>query len=520
MRGHRESLALSLFLFIQFCGGCSMKDTDMKSEKIRVAFKYDKPASYYDPANISFAPEYDFLENIYSTLLEYSPEGELVGSLAESFEWVGSEARFRIRPDLRTIDGRRIDAHDVETSLKRLFIVGGNTHGDLKDVVCPDKKLTKLSDNCPGMEVRDSGKTFVFKLKEKKVFLFPMLTSIDFAIIPADSLDRDSLKIKDYRNTSGPYFISKDSPEGGIELSANPAHFHYSKSIPQEVLFVPSGKVDPMESLELFSKNKADFITTIDSIPPDVMIDYAKKHPGEASLHATHALDTFLLIFTAKGLRNFSERERFAIGRTYRELFLKDCLKKPGYEAAEQIFPAFGGGALSEEQLSGIRAKMLAADIGGIKEKSFRAWNVNFTGSLDTIEAEFEKIFPAATLQKIRKIPGRVDYAAEKLAEPDFYLMRTDMGFQEDINLLSYYLGIDFFSLEKAKVKPWLRGYIANPNKNERLLMLRELHFNTLSGAAIIPLAKTPYTALARKPWEFNMSKYHANDPVWRIFQP
>lgn len=492
----------------------------MKSGKIRVAFKYDKPASYYDPANISFAPEYDFLENIYSTLLEYSPDGELVGSLAESFEWAGTEARFRIRPGLRTIDGRSIDATDVETSLKRLFILGGNTHGDLKDVVCPDKDLKKLSDKCPGMEVRDSGRTFVLKLKEKKVFLFPMLTSIDFSIVPADSINKDSLKIEDYRNTSGPYFVSKDSPNGEIELSANPGHFHYSKNIPQEVLFVPSGKTDPVESLDLFSKNKADFITTIDSIPPDVMISYAELHQKEASLHATHALDTFLLIFTTKGLRTFSESERFAIGRVYRELFLKDRLKKPGYEAAEQIFPAFGGGGLSEEQLSGIRTKMLAADARALKDKVFTAWNVNFTGDLDAVETELKKTFPAAQVQKTRKIPGRVDYASEKLTEPDFYLMRTDMGFQEDINLLSYYLGIDFFSLDKAKAKPWLRKYISNPDKSERLMMLRELHFNTLSSATVIPLAKTPYTALARKPWQFNMSKYHANDPVWRIFRP
>lgn len=511
---------LSLFVLMQCCFGCASKDTGMNAEKFRVAFKYDKAAEFYDPANISFAPEYDFLENIYSTLVEYSPDGELVGSLAESFEWVGSEARFRLRPGLQTIDGRPIDANDVEASFKRLFILGGNTHGDLKDVVCPDNNLKTLSDKCPGMEVRDSGRTFVFKLKEKKVFLFPMLTSIDFAVIPAGSFDKSTLKIKDYRNTSGPYYVAKDSPAGAVELSANPRHYHYSERIPQEVVFVPVGKDGQLESLDLFSKNKADFITTIDSIPPDIMIDYASKHPGEASLHTTHALDTFMLIFTAKGMRSFTESERFAIGREYRKLFQAACLKKPGYEAAEQIFPAFGGGGLSEEQLAGIRAKMAAADASALKGRKLDVWNVNFTASFDPVEAEFRKAFPASAVQRLRKIPGRVDYASEKLNEPDFYLMRTDMGFQEDINLLSYYFGIDFFYLDKAERKTWLRRYIATPDKNERLAMLRELHFNTLSKAAIIPLAKTPYTALARKPWIFNMSKYHANDPVWRISRP
>ena len=152
----RESIALSLLVFISLFCGCGLMDSDMKTKKLRVAFKYDKPASYYDPVNISFAPEYDFLENIYSTLVEYSPASELVGSAAESFEWVGNKARFKMRAGLCTVGGTAIDADDVEISFKRLFILGGNTHGDLKEVVCPNAELRSLSDSCPGMQVRDS----------------------------------------------------------------------------------------------------------------------------------------------------------------------------------------------------------------------------------------------------------------------------------------------------------------------------------------------------------------------------
>ena len=488
-------------------------------EKFRVAFKYDKPATCYDPVNISFATEYDFLENIYSTLVEYSPKGELVGSVAESFEWVGSEAHFRIRPDLFTIDGQRIDANDVELSFKRLFILGGTTHGDLKEVVCPNQELKSLSDECAGMQVRNGGRTFVLILKDKSVFLFPMLVSIDFAIIPKDSMDKVTFKIKDYKNTSGPYFVSKDSSIGQIELSANPNHFHYSEKIPQKVVFVPSGRTDKLESLRLFSENKVDFITTTDSVPPDVIMDYFNKHKEDAELHATHALDTFMLIFTKRGMGIFSEKDRFTIGKEFRQIFQRRYLKKQGYEAAEQIFPAFGGGGLSEDQLYQIKSKMASADNDAVKKKNITVWNVNITNDFESTEDEYKSIFPTVKFEKPGEIPGRVDYAAEKLSEPDFYLIRTDMGFQEDINLLSYYLGSDFFFLPKGGAKQWLRKYIATQDKEKRLQLLRELHFQTLSNAAIIPLAKTPYTALVRKPWKFNMSKFHANDPIWRISQ-
>ncbi|HAH31986.1 MAG TPA: hypothetical protein DCL44_06705 [Elusimicrobia bacterium] len=491
----------------------------METEKLRVAFRYNKPAEYYDPVNISFATEYDFLENIYSTLVEYSPGGELVGAVAESFEWAGTEARFKIRQGLRTIDGKHIDANDVEMSFKRLFILGGNTHGDLKEIVCPNIKLKSFSDKCPEMQVRDGGQTFVFKLKEKKVFLFPMLAAIDFAIIPRDSVDKYTFKIKGYRNTSGPYFVSKDSPSGQIELAPNPVHFHYSPKIPQKVVFVPSDNHNSLDSLSLFSENKADFITTTDSIPPDIMISFANKHKKDAELHSTHAIDTFMLIFTKKGLHRFSENERFTIGREFKRIFQEDYLNKPGYEATDQLFPAFGGGGLSQEQLFTIKSKMSTIESSDVKKKVITVWNMNFTNNFEATEADYKKVFSAIKFKKTGKIPGRVDYAAEKLSEPDFYLARSDMGFQEDINLLSYYFGMDFFYLPKGGQKPWLRKYVSTQDKQERLRLLRELHFQTLLHATVIPLAKTPYTALVRKPWTFHMSKFHANDPVWRISQ-
>lgn len=495
--------------------GCGKEDMNKDLTTLRVAFKYDKPAAHYDPANIMFAPEYDFLENIYSTLVQYSPQGELIGSIAERFEWIGSEARFTIRSDLRTIDGRIIDANDVEISLKRLFILAGNTHGNLKDIVCPAITLKTLSDNCPGMEVADGGRVLVLKLKEKKPFLFPMLASMDFAVIPKDSIDKKTLKIKDYRNTSGPYFVLKDSPHGEIELAPNPNHFHYSKKIPQKVLFVPSGKTDKIEALKFFEKGKVDFITTTDSVPPDIMIDYANKNRKLAELHLTYPLDTFLLIFTEKGRKRFSRCERHAIGEKFKKIFLSTYLKKSGYEVAKQIFPAFGGGGLSERELSKITFDKCPNNLPPVKIK---VWNINFTGDFESLESEYIKIFPKIEFINVRKIPGRTNYADEGLDEPDFYLMRTDMGFQEDINLLSYYLGIDFFYLKKSETKKWLLKYVSTQDKKIRLSMVRDLHFKTLDAAVVIPLVKTPYTALVRKPWRFKMSKFHANDPIWQIY--
>ena len=56
--------------------------------KLRVAFPYNKTVDAYEPTKIHLAPEYIFLENIYSPLIELSKDnGTPVAGLAESFEW-------------------------------------------------------------------------------------------------------------------------------------------------------------------------------------------------------------------------------------------------------------------------------------------------------------------------------------------------------------------------------------------------------------------------------------------------
>src|SRR5690606_8058931 len=108
------------------------KDDNMK---LRVAFPYNKPATHYEPTRIHFGPEYIFLENIYSPLVELSNKnGQPVGGVAEKFQWdeTTNEYYLHIRKNLKTIDGYQITAEDAEFSLKRLLITSSNTHGNFK----------------------------------------------------------------------------------------------------------------------------------------------------------------------------------------------------------------------------------------------------------------------------------------------------------------------------------------------------------------------------------------------------
>ncbi|MEA3306362.1 MAG: hypothetical protein U9Q34_01080, partial [Elusimicrobiota bacterium] len=102
--------------------------------EIKLSSAYNKPLSFYDPVMIENAAQHITLLNIYSPLLEYTSSGKLVSAIATSFRWVGDEAHFKIRPGLKTIDGYKIDAYDIENTFKRLFILRSNTHGDIKNI--------------------------------------------------------------------------------------------------------------------------------------------------------------------------------------------------------------------------------------------------------------------------------------------------------------------------------------------------------------------------------------------------
>lgn len=164
------------------------------------------------------------------------------------------------------------------------------------------KAAPGMGDSCPGIALRDSGRTLALKFAKRNPVIPQTLASLDFAVIPRGSINPSTLAITDYRNTSGPYYVEKDGPGGNLLLKVNPRHFHYSSSIPQEAAFVPYPPSDPLAPLAMFAAGKVDLISTLDKIPCDTMIDFARGHRREANLHRTYPIKLFIATFTHKSL--------------------------------------------------------------------------------------------------------------------------------------------------------------------------------------------------------------------------
>lgn len=479
-----------------------------KDLTLKVAMFYEtKKPSDIDPSRIHFSSEYLYLENIYSPLVEYNINGELVAGVSKSFRWEGNEAIFEIREDLYTADGYKITAYDVEKSFKRLFILSTNTHGNLKDMLCPNIELKSIGESCPNMEVRDNGKIFVMRFKKKHPFLFPMLTAIDFAVIPSISIDDKTLEIKDHRNTSGPYYVLS---EDKLDLQANQKHYHYNEKMPQKIIYVYPKEQTVDSMIDLLKSNEIDHIPTggVGTYP---LIKFHREN-RDINIHLTYPFKLFMLGFTNKGIKRFDSIKRFKIGLIMRQLFLPRYQPSQEFIPTYQIFPVISEGNLASEQLNKLISKINSIKLPGIiKDK------ISILNSPEI--PELKEVFPNIKYVYLKGIYGKIDFKKEKIDEPDLFFFITDMSFQEDINLLTYSINANIFKVRNNEAKLWLKDYMETDDKSERIKKLNKLHYETLSEGYVFPIVFAPYAAILRKPWKFGLSKYYANNPIWRIYR-
>lgn len=479
---------------------------------LRVAFPYAKPASSYEPARIHLAPEYIFLENTYSPLVEVSPKtGEIEPGVAQSYRWVGNELHLTIRDNFKTISGNIITASDAEFSFKRLLAMPGNTHGDFRELICGNTSLASIEDTCQGIRV--DGNDLILKTTDSgKTFLLPMLAAIDFAIVPKSSVDPVSMKIINYKETTGPYYVFRDSENGEIELRANPNHYHFSSVMPQTIELIPSAPSNSNSSLEDFRNDRVDFITTIDAARADDVIAFSRSE-SSATLHTTMNIRSFVLGFSQRGIAELSEDERIAIGAKLRESFSRSFAGVNGYETSHQFFPPFSEGALDKVRMAAIEAKYkrdFPAPTKPLKMTLVRL------GDTSKFIAAVKAVFPQIEISEAEKRPDFLKYSSMD-EMPHMVISGPDTGFQEDIGLISYSMNSGYFGLTKDERKLWLKQYMDIHDKNERLDLLTKLHEAALSQAIIVPLLTAPYAALARKPWKVGLSQLYANNQLWLI---
>jgi hypothetical protein len=281
----------------------------------------------------------------------------------------------------------------------------------------------------------------------------------------------------------------------------------------QEFVFVPTSATGESDTRDLYRAGKVDFITTIDKLNPEKVIDFARQE--KAVLHTTLNLRAYVLVFTERGLKRYSPEERIAIGQVVKGVFQNMYKGISGYEPIDEFFPPFGDGALNDDQMALVKSEYAAKNLPlALKPGSKIA--ILRLSDVDKYKTAIEAKLPGVTVENSEVIPPLYKYKNFD-DMPDMYIGGPDTGFLEDIGLISYSMNVGLFGLSKSEGERWLSRYMAIEDKSDRHAALRNIHFQAIRDGVTVPLVSAPYVAVIRPGWEIRYSQLFSNDLLWRI---
>jgi len=473
-----------------------------------MGFPYRVSIKNFDTLSIINMFQYGMFRNLYGRLIRYNQDGQLMVDLPERFYWQNAFLIFEFGKKVTTVDGHVITAEDAAISLKRNIIYKRSGHGDIRNFLCPGQELKTIDDACEGIEV--VGNKLILKPVKEHYgpLLLSALENADYSIIPKNSLDK-ALKIIDYRNTSGTYFVAKDSTIGEIKLQANPKHYLYSEKMPQEIDLVPG---DVISIWNLFLEDKIDLIST--GVPPVGEAAQLVMSNGneQYNIHKSIPISVNLLLFSKEAITEFSVEQRFFVAQAYAGV-VKTKLNFYEAQPTETFFRKHTNGGLSDRQEAELKSKRNLT-----KRPAFNR-PIEILISNARFEL-FSKSFSEYS-KEIKPIKMGAHSTDLKIHErPHAISMINDSSWLEDMGLIGYNLNFEVFKTFKLEKNKWFENYLALESKEDRNKLLQDLHYENLINAYVYPILVSPYFAVVKKPWTFNMSTLHAGTELWNIRIP
>lgn len=493
----------SLILGLSICAVyIALFRSGLKELRLRVSYPHHESIVSVDTADLRNINLYNIANNLFSRLVEYNSENQLVPGVSEAFVVQNGEVVFTFGKRVQTIDGHIIDAKDAEISLKRLIMLGRSGHGDIRKLLCPNEKLKSIDQECPGIRV-EGNQLLLRPISLNYIpFLISALESADYSIVPKSSLSPNGRKIVDYRNTSGPFYVDKDSDDGAIVLKANKNHYHFNSSMPQEVFLIPTASTKGLEMLE---SRKADLVTTSEYFTgPEAPRILGKE--SKYTVFASQPIRVDVVSFSKASIQKFSAQQRFQAAREYAAVKLK-MYPTPGAEPTTQFFQALSDGSLLPAQLTEIQLLRTS-----VVDKFDQPLQLMVSKQF---VSPYEGKFDPNHIKVIgtEKLP--YDYPVEQ--RPDMCSTNADSAWTENLTLLGHSFEVGFFHLPGLNSDQWLSNYLDTDSKEKRIESLNKLHFDLLKNAVIVPYAAYPYYAVSTKDWSLNFSTFSSTTDLWRI---
>ncbi|MBP9682937.1 MAG: hypothetical protein KBD76_16170 [Bacteriovorax sp.] len=469
---------------------------------------YALPSKELDPINIEFSDDAEFLIGLYSTLITYDETGKIVTQLAQDYSIDKNLLKVNIKRDIKTIDGYEITAEDVAFSFKRLLVMNKNTHGKLDYFLKCENKYQKPSEEFDCLKVENN--TVIFKLKNEQLipFFIRVLSSPDYVVIPKSAINQETLKIIDFRNTTGAYYFASESADKVI-FEKNHGTSSLNFNGPSSIEFVTyDNSRDRL--IELLNENKVDIIPTFYPFTRSLIPDFLKMS-NKYNVYKTLKIRLSYFQFTDRGLKTYSYENRLKIAAKLKYEFLKVFREEYELDNTYEYFPDFGNGRITKEQESILREKLenkVNFQLPPELRVRFMSLPFNKTSSFLT----------SLSLKNDYNITKKSFYAEKIEDQPDIIFHSTDSGFEDNLSLLAYMNSNKIFGLTDSEFEEWINSYVLLPPL-EREKMLNELHYKILSEMRVVPIGFSSYYAVTKRPWKIEAAKMYAGMPLWMIKQ-
>lgn len=489
----------AIVLTILIAGGAVLTKeylSPRQKSSLNLGYMFFGSINEIDPINIQSIYQANIIENIYSRLVDYDKNGQIVCSLCSSFQIDKNNIIFLFENSSRSVSGKAITAADAKASLDRLMKTQTNTHGSLEYY---------LEEKDTAIKVENSKLTLSSKKDAWAPFVLSLLTSMDFSVVPISSLDKTHEKIINYRETSGPFFVDASDTAGRLILKGNPNHLQYSEKMPERINFIP---IHSGEASQAFLNQTIDMIE-VSYFAYDDDINKIVTAIPDVKVHETLRIGLTSLVFTSRAMANSTPQERLSAGIAIKDIYNKNARKIYGAENTDEFFQSFGQGFITTEQresLSQSRAKS--------ERNSARRFTFGVTEKFRHLLKPED--FPSFI--ELKFFPSYPGFLPEK-DRPDIFIINTDSSFDEDISALSYLFSQGTFSLSKESGATWIQKYMDITSKKDRISHLRDLHFQMLNEVKVFPISSQPYVTISTKKWDFDFPKIYAGAPLWKVWE-
>jgi oligopeptide transport system substrate-binding protein len=213
----------------------------------------DQPPTM-DPHLSGDAASAEYVVEIYSGLMAYDIDLNLIPDIAESYEISndGLVYTFKIRQEAVFQDGKSIRAEDFKWSFERACdpATGSPTaHTYLGDIVGCQAKLANEADEVEGVQVVDD-LTIELTIDEPKGFFLAKMTYPTAYVLDRENVEDDPewfLK----PNGSGPFKLADFAPEeGAIVLEKNENYYRDPQPVLEQVIYLVNVPINLMTGYE------------------------------------------------------------------------------------------------------------------------------------------------------------------------------------------------------------------------------------------------------------------------------